>query len=106
MQISTLINYAGGFKDAVDEIKQLESAGIDKVWVHEAYYFDAPSAMGYLAANTYRVKIASGILPIYSRTPTLIAMTAAGIDYLSNGRCMLALGASRTKVIDAYHREP
>ena len=77
MQISTLINYAGGFKDAVDEIKQLESAGLDMVWVPEAYSFDAPSAMGYLAANTERVKIASGILPIYSRTPTLIAQRAS-----------------------------
>ncbi len=94
MQISTLLSYAGGFKDAVEEIKQLESAGLDMVWVPEAYSFDAPSAMGYLAANTERVIIASGILPIYSRTPTLLAMTAAGIDYLSDGRCMLGLGAS------------
>ena len=106
MQISTLINYAGGFKDAVDEIKQLESAGLDMVWVPEAYSFDAPSAMGYLAANTDRVKIASGILPIYSRTPTLIAMTAAGIDYLSNGRCMLGLGASGPQVIEGFHGVP
>ena len=37
MQISTLMSYAGGFKDAVDEIKQLESAGLDMVWVPEAY---------------------------------------------------------------------
>lgn len=42
---------------------------------------------------------ASGILPIYSRTPTLLAMTAAGIDYLSDGRCMLGLGASGPQVI-------
>ena len=69
-------------------------AGLDQIWVPEAYSFDAPSAMGYLAANTERVTIASGILPIYSRTPTLLATTAAGIDYLSDGRCMLGLGAS------------
>ena len=106
MQISTLMSYAGGFKDAVDEIKQLESAGLDMVWVPEAYSFDAPSAMGYLAANTERVKIASGILPIYSRTPTLIAMTAAGIDYLSDGRCMLGLGASGPQVIEGFHGVP
>ena len=89
MKISTLINYAGGFKEAVAEVKALEKAGLDVVWVPEAYSFDAPTAMGYLAAETERVIIASGILPIYTRTPSLLAMTAAGLDYLSDGRAML-----------------
>ena len=43
----------------------------------EAYTFDAVSSMGYRAARTSTVEIAAGILPIYTRTPTLIAMTAA-----------------------------
>ena len=82
MRIATLLSYAGGFKEAVAEVKALEKAGLDVVWVPEAYSFDAPSAMGYIAAETERVTIASGILPIYTRTPSLLAMTAAGIDYL------------------------
>ncbi|NCF34071.1 MAG: LLM class flavin-dependent oxidoreductase, partial [Proteobacteria bacterium] len=60
MKISTLSNYAGGFKEAVAEVKTLEQAGLDVVWVPEAYSFDAPTAMGYLAAETDRVIIASG----------------------------------------------
>ena len=103
MKISTLLSYAGGLKDAVREVQQLEKAGLDVVWVPEAYSFDAPSAMGYLAANTERVTIASGILPLYTRTPSLLAMTAAGIDYLSDGRCMLGLGASGPQVIEGFH---
>jgi F420-dependent oxidoreductase-like protein len=106
MKISTLLSYAGGFKEAVAEVQALEKAGLDQVWVPEAYSFDAPSAMGYLAACTERVTIASGILPIYSRTPTLLAMTAAGIDYLSDGRCMLGLGASGPQVIEGFHGVP
>lgn len=106
MKISMLLSYAGGFKEAVKEVQLLEKAGLDQVWVPEAYSFDAPSAMGYLAANTERVTIASGILPIYSRTPSLLAMTAAGIDYLSDGRCMLGLGASGPQVIEGFHGVP
>ncbi len=106
MRISTLLSYAGGFKEAVEEIRTLEKAGLDLVWVPEAYSFDAPSAMGYLAANTETVTIASGILPAYSRTPSLLAMTAAGIDYLSDGRCMLGLGASGPQVIEGFHGVP
>lgn len=106
MRISTLMSYASGFKEAVKEIKELEKAGLDVAWVPEAYSFDAPSAMGYLAAETDMLTIASGILPIYSRTPSLLAMTAAGIDALSDGRCMLGLGASGPQVIEGFHGVP
>ena len=64
MKISTLINYAGGFKEAVAEIKELEQAGLDVVWVPEAYSFDAPSAMGYLAAQTQSIHCIRNIADI------------------------------------------
>ena len=63
MRISTLLSYAGGFREAAEEVAELEKAGLDVVWVPEAYSFDAPSAMGYLAARTERLTIASGIMP-------------------------------------------
>jgi F420-dependent oxidoreductase-like protein len=103
MQISMQLSYAGGFKEAANQVAELEKAGLDLVWVAEAYGFDAPSLMGYLAASTETVQIASGILPIYTRTPTLLAMTAAGIDALSEGRCQLGLGASGPQVIEGWH---
>ncbi len=103
MKLSTQLSYAGGFKQGVDQVVELEKAGLDMVWVAEAYSFDAVSSMGYLAARTATVQIASGILPIYTRTPTLIAMTAAGIDALSDGRCVLGLGASGPQVIEGFH---
>lgn len=106
MRISTLLSYAGGFREAAEEVVALEKAGLDVVWVPEAYSFDAPSAMGYLAARTERVTIASGIMPVYTRTPTLLAMTAAGIDYLSDGRCMLGIGASGPQVMEGFHGLP
>lgn len=106
MRISTLMSYSSGMKEAVKEVQELEKAGLDMVWVPEAYSYDAPSAMGYIAAKTDRVTIASGIMPIYTRTPSLLAMTAAGIDYLSDGRCMLGLGASGPQVIEGFHGVP
>ncbi len=106
MKISTLMNYASGYVGATREIVEMEKAGLDVVWIPEAYSFDAVSAMGYVAAKTEKLTIASGILNIYSRTPTLLAMTAAGIDALSEGRCMLGLGASGPQVIEGFHGVP
>lgn len=103
MQISMQLSYSGGFKESADSVAELEEAGLDLVWVAEAYGFDGPSLMGYLAARTSTVQIASGIMPIYTRTPTLLAMTAAGVDALSDGRCQLGLGASGPQVIEGWH---
>jgi F420-dependent oxidoreductase-like protein len=107
MKISTTLDYAGGdMAAAARRITDLELAGLDTVWVAEAYSFDAPTQMGYLAAVTKSVTIGSAILPIYTRTPTLIAMTAASIDALSGGRAALGLGASGPQVIEGFHGVP
>jgi F420-dependent oxidoreductase-like protein len=106
MKISTLLSYAGGFRRSALEVVELEKAGLDLVWVAEAYGLDSPSQMGYLAALTERVEIGSSILPIYSRTPTLIAMTAAGVDTLSEGRFHLGLGSSGPQVVEGWHGVP
>ena len=103
MKISTQLGYSGGFLETVAEVQEMEKAGLDLVWVAEAYGFDGVSLMGYIAAKTESVRIASGILPIFTRTPTLLAMTAAGVDALSDGRAVLGIGASGPQVIEGFH---
>ena len=106
MKLGMPLSYAGGFREAAQQATDLEKAGLDMVWVAEAYGFDGVSFMGYLAAVTERVEIAAGILPIYTRTPTLLAMSAAGVDALSDGRCVMGLGASGPQVIEGWHGVP
>ncbi|GAA4889975.1 LLM class F420-dependent oxidoreductase [Streptomonospora salina] len=106
MRISMPLQYAGEAKPAVDRVVELEKVGLDTVWVAEVYGYDSPTLMGYIAARTERVDIGSAILPVYTRTPSLIAQTAAGLDYLSDGRAVLGLGASGPQVIEGWHGIP
>ncbi|MDP5185506.1 LLM class F420-dependent oxidoreductase [Blastococcus sp. BMG 814] len=106
MRIGMPISYSGGFDRTTAVIAEYEAAGLDTVYVAEAYSFDAVSHLGYLAAKTTTVEIASGILNIYSRTPTLLAMTAAGLDFLSGGRFTLGIGASGPQVVEGFHGVP
>ena len=103
MKLSMNINYSGDFHADVLKVQELEKAGLDIVWVPEAYSFDAVSQMGYLAAKTDTIEIGSGILNVFSRTATCMAQTAAGLDYVSNGRFVLGLGASGPQVIEGFH---
>src|ERR687890_2512152 len=106
MRIGIQAGYAGDFRQTAAEMRDLESAGLDVAMVAEVYTFDAVSQLGYLAAVTERVELMSAIFPLYSRTPTLTAMTAAGLDYVSDGRFILGLGASGPQVIEGWHGVP
>ncbi len=106
MQLSMPLMYSGNPREAADQVSALEAAGLDMVWVAEVYGFDSPTLMGYLAAKTERVLIGSGILNIYSRTPSAILQTAAGLDNVSGGRAVLGLGASGPQVIEGFHGVP
>jgi F420-dependent oxidoreductase-like protein len=106
VRIGIQASYSGGFRETAAEIRELESAGLDLATVAEVYTFDAVSQLGYLAAVTERVELMSGIFPIYSRTPALTAMTAAGLDFVSSGRFTLGLGASGPQVIEGWHGVP
>ncbi|MEU8789427.1 LLM class F420-dependent oxidoreductase [Streptomyces sp. NPDC048643] len=103
MELSLPLDYAGDARAAADEVAALEAAGLDAVWVAEAYGFDSPTVMGYLAARTERMKIGAAILNVYSRTPALIAQTAAGLDAVSGGRAIIGLGASGPQVVEGWH---
>jgi F420-dependent oxidoreductase-like protein len=106
MRIGIQASYSGGFQETAAEIRDLEAAGLDVAMVAEVYTFDAVSQLGYLAAVTERVELMSSIFPIYSRTPALTAMTAAGLDFVSGGRFTLGLGASGPQVVEGWHGVP
>ncbi|MEU7829876.1 LLM class F420-dependent oxidoreductase [Nonomuraea sp. NPDC049129] len=106
MRIGTTLAYSGGFKQVAAGLRDLEKAGVEIAFVAEAYSFDAVSQLGYLASATDRMHLASAILPIYTRTPSLLAMTAAGLDYVSDGRFTLGLGASGPQVVEGFHGVP
>jgi len=106
MKLAMLVPYAGDVKSTLELVVALEAAGLDQVFVPEAYSFDAISMVGALAGLTSRVEIGTGVLNVYSRTPALLGMTAAGCDAISNGRFILGLGASGPQVIEGFHGVP
>jgi F420-dependent oxidoreductase-like protein len=103
LRIGVPLPYTGSFNQSVDLLPDYQKAGVKIVYVAEAYSFDAVSQLGYIAARLPDIEIASDILPIYTRTPALMAMTAAGLDYISGGRFTLGIGASGPQVIEGFH---
>ena len=106
MKLSTTIGFDGDPAQLARRARDLESAGIDLLWGGEVYGYDLTATLAFLAAETERVELMTGIVPIYSRSPALIAQMAATIDALSEGRFVLGLGSSGPQVIEGWHGVP
>ncbi len=80
-----------------------EQAGVESAWIPEAWGRDAFLALATVANATQHIKLATGIINAYSRTPAAIAMATATLEELSNGRAMLGIGSSGASVIERWH---
>lgn len=92
--------------DPVPLAIEAEKLGYDSVWTAEAWGSDAVSLLAWIGAKTERIGLGTAILQIPSRSPALVAMTAATLDRLSNGRLLLGLGVSGPQVIEGWHGVP
>ena len=92
--------------EAIVSLAQLaDRLGYASVWVGESWGRDAFTLLTMIACHTSKVHLATGIVPVYSRTPALLAQTVASLDAISNGRAILGLGTSGRLVIEQWHGE-
>ena len=94
------------FEEMLELTLRAEELGFDSAWMPEAYGTDAISILAALAVKTTRIRIGTGIINVFSRTPALIAQTAATMDLISGGRFILGLGTSGHQVIGGWHGVP
>src|SRR5580658_4721960 len=83
-----------------------DDLGYDSFWVPEAWGYESFSLLTEMAVATKRIKLGTGIINVFSRSPGLIAMSAATLDEISEGRFILGLGTSGPRVIEGFHGRP
>jgi len=103
----TLTNTAGFSPNALVEFAQTaDRLGYETLWLAEAYSWEAFSQLGWLAGVTKRLKLGTGVVNVFSRSPALLAQSAATIDRLSAGRFVLGLGTSGPQLVQGWHGVP
>ena len=80
-----------------------EQNGYDSVWLNEDIGRDSFLVLGNIAAHTNRIRLATGIVNIFARSPVQIAMAAATLHELSNGRAILGLGLGHDRSVQRGH---
>ena len=106
MKLGLSIGYWGlgiGPAEQLELTRAAEDLGYDSVWTAEAYGSDAATVLAWLAGQTSKIRLGSGILQIPARSAAMTAMTAATIDQISGGRFILGLGSSGPQVSEGWH---
>ncbi len=104
MRLGLNIGYWGpGPVMPLELIQEAENLGFDIVWAAEAWGSDAVTVLAWIAAQTSKIKVGSGILQMPARTPAMTAMTAVTLNELSGGRFELGIGLSGPQVVEGWH---
>ena len=84
--------------------RRAEDRGFHSVWITEGLgYKDVVTQMAAVATATQRIGIASGIIPLRTRTPLLLGNTFIALDELSGGRAILGVGSGHPGPLRDYH---
>jgi len=107
MRLGLMVGYSGAqFAIDMNMVKEAESLGFDSVWTAEAWGSDAVSPLAWIAAQTTKIRLGTGIMQLPGRSPANTAMTAMTLDALSGGRFILGLGTSGPQVVEGWHGVP
>ena len=94
MRVALYLQDLHPIRDGMDYVRYAEERGFDAVWQAESRLVrEATVPMAAYAAVTSRIKVGSGIVPIWTRNVGLLAATFSTLDDLAPGRVMLGLGA-------------
>jgi alkanesulfonate monooxygenase SsuD/methylene tetrahydromethanopterin reductase-like flavin-dependent oxidoreductase (luciferase family) len=103
MALGCFISTGRSLDEAVERVRLAESLGYESVYVTHVAGRESLTVLSVYAQATSRIRIGTGVVPIYTRTPATMAQTAATIDELSGGRLTLGLGVSHRPVVEGWH---
>lgn len=108
MKLGLDLGYSGArYALPMERILLAERLGFDSVWAAESYGTDAFTPLAFIAAQTSRIRLGTGIAQVAARTPANCAMVAQTLDALAGaGRVVVGLGVSGPQVVEGWYGQP
>jgi probable F420-dependent oxidoreductase len=103
MATGCFISTGRSLEQAIERVKLADSLGYEAVYLTHVAGRESLTVLTAYALASSRIRIGTGVVPIYTRTPATMAQTAATIDELSGGRFTLGLGVSHRPVVEGWH---
>lgn len=103
MALGCFISVGRSMDQAIERVQLAERLGYESVYVTHIAGRESLTVLTAYAMRTERIRLGTGVVPIYTRTPATMAQTAATIDDLSGGRLTLGLGVSHRPIVEGWH---
>src|SRR3954449_1769547 len=100
--IGAFVSPGRSLDSALDRARLADELGFDGVYTTHIAGRDSLTVLAMYASATERVRLGTGVVPIFSRTPAAMAQTAATIDEFSGGRMVLGLGVSHKITVENW----
>jgi F420-dependent oxidoreductase-like protein len=103
MAVGCFVSTGRSLEKATERVALAEQLGFESAWITQIAGRDAFMVLAAYAMHTQRIRLGTGVMPIYTRTPATMAQTAATLDELGDGRLNLGLGVSHRPVVEGWH---
>jgi F420-dependent oxidoreductase-like protein len=103
MGLSAYIGVGRSLETALQRVELAERSGYESVYITHIAGRDSLTVLMAYAARTERVRLGTGVMPIYSRTPVATAQSFATLDEFSGGRAVVGLGVSHRPVVEGWY---
>lgn len=103
MATGCFISVGRSLPGAIERVQLAESLGYEAVYTTHIAAHESLTVLTAYALSTSKIRVGTGVVPIYTRTPATMAQTAATIDDLSGGRLTLGLGVSHRPIVESWH---
>lgn len=103
MGIGCFVSTGRSLDQAVERVRLAEELGYESVWVTQIAGRDALTVLTVYALRTERIRLGTGVVPIYTRTPATMAQQGLTVDEVSGGRLNLGLGVSHRPVVEGWY---
>src|SRR5919198_991322 len=101
--IGAFISAGKSLDSALDRVRRADGLGVDAVYTTQLAGRDALSLLTAYASVSERIRLGTGVAPIFARTPVAMAQAAATIDEFSGGRMVLGLGVSHQVTVENWY---
>jgi F420-dependent oxidoreductase-like protein len=105
MGIGCFVSTGRSFATALERVRLAESLGYESCWVTHINGRESLTVLTAYAMATQRIRIGTGVVPIYTRAPATMAQTAATLADVSGGRLTLGLGVSHQPIVEGWYGE-
>jgi alkanesulfonate monooxygenase SsuD/methylene tetrahydromethanopterin reductase-like flavin-dependent oxidoreductase (luciferase family) len=103
MALGSFVGAGRSLETALQRVELAERLGYESVYVTHIAGRDSVTSLMAYAARSERVRLGTGVLPIYSRTPVATAQSYATLDEFSGGRAVIGLGVSHRATVEGWY---